>query len=403
MKPSDTSISILPAAVDLVCLSHLRWDFVFQRPQQLMTRYAQTRRVFFVEEPIVEDTAGSDWLHVRQIDRNLHVAVPHIGTDAARAEAAQRALLDRLIAEYAINRYALWYWTPMALPFTRHLTPAATVYDCMDELSAFAGAPASLLMLEDELLRRADVVFTGGQSLFEAKAARHPNIHPFPSSVDVPHFMAARDGRPDPEDQSALPHPRLGYFGVIDERMDLALVEGVARRRPNWHWVLIGPTAKIDPASVPCAPNIHQLGMKPYDQLPDYLAGWDVAVLPFARNDATRFISPTKTPEYLAAGCAVVSTSIRDVVRPYGDAGLVHIADTVDAFVGAVERALVEDRAERLRRVDRLLAHASWDTVVQRTSDLIAVATQRGTVGPRLPHLTPASESHARLAPGGTA
>ena len=184
----------------------------------------------------------------------------------------------------------------MSLRFTNHLTPELIVFDCMDELSGFAGAPPEMLGMEDELLRRADVVFTGGQSLYEAKASRHRNIHAFPSSVDVSHFMRARGATPDPDDQVFVPRPRLGYFGVIDERMDLALIDAVARRRPDWHWVFIGPTAKIDPQSLPQGPNIHYLGMKPYDVLPDYLSGWDVAVLPFAHNAATRFISPTKTP-----------------------------------------------------------------------------------------------------------
>src|SRR4051794_1186902 len=207
----------------------------------------------------------------------------------------------------------------MALAFTYHLRPLGVVYDCMDELSAFAGAPASLRARERELLTRADVVFTGGQSLYEAKRGAHPNVHAFPSSVDVNHFAAARRRHDDPPDQQAIPRPRIGFFGVVDERMDMALLSGVAERRPDWHLVLLGPVVKIDPAVLPERANVHHLGPKPYAELPQYIASWDVAMLPFARNEATRFISPTKTPEYLAAGRPVVSTSIRDVVRPYGE------------------------------------------------------------------------------------
>jgi glycosyltransferase involved in cell wall biosynthesis len=229
----------------------------------------------------------------------------------------------------------------------------------MDELSSFAFAPPELAARERSLLDRADLVFTGGQSLYEAKRTRHPRVHAFPSSVDVPHFAKAREPQAEPHDQSIVPRPRLGYCGVIDERMDLDLIRGIAERRPDWQIVMVGPTAKLSPEQLPRAGNIHYLGMKSYDDLPSYLAGWDVAILPFARNDATRFISPTKTPEYLAAGRPVVSTSVRDVVRPYGDAGLVRIADTPDAFVNAAELALAEGRPPAA--ADRYLAQLSWD------------------------------------------
>ena len=347
---------------DLICLSHLRWNFVYQRPQHLMSRFARARRVFFVEEP--EWGEGPARLAVGNPAPNLWVVVPHLphGLDQEETDDAQRQLLDAFVREQAITRYVLWYYTPMAIGFSRHLAPLVTVYDCMDELSAFRGAPPWLREREQALLARADLVFTGGQSLYEAKRSRHPHVYAFPSSVDAAHFAQARTPQPDPPDQTAIPHPRLGFFGVIDERMDLALVAAVAAARPDWHLVLIGPTAKVNPADLPQGDNLHYLGMKGYDDLPTYLAGWDVALLPFARNESTRFISPTKTPEYLAAGVSVVSTSIRDVVRPYGEMGLVHIADEPEAFAAAVERALHEDTAARLARVDELLAHNSWDT-----------------------------------------
>jgi glycosyltransferase involved in cell wall biosynthesis len=250
----------------------------------------------------------------------------------------------------------------MALEFTRHLSAAAIVYDNMDELSAFRDAPPKLLALESELLERADIVFTGGHSIYEAKRHRHRNIHPFPSSIDVPHFSAARRStRADPADQATLPRPRLGFFGVVDERMDLDLVEGIAALRPDWHLVMLGPVVKIDKASLPRLSNIHWLGMKQYDELPAYLAGWDVGIMPFAINEATRFISPTKTPEFLAAGLPVISTPIRDVIRPYGAAGLVEIAGSADEFVSKAERLIRERDVSWLQAVDRQLAMNSWD------------------------------------------
>jgi len=385
----------LPAmldALDVLVLSHLRWDFVYQRPQHLMSRCARRRRVFFCEEPIVhDDRALAPRLEVSARDRNLSVCVPQLpaGLSAPEAEAVQRQLLDRLLGEQRLHHYAAWYYSPMPLGFTRHLRPAATVYDCMDELSAFAGASPLLRERERELFERADLVFTGGQSLWQVKRAHHPSVHAFPSSIDAAHFGRARATpatsatsepggstdatRPGPADQADIPRPRLGYFGVIDERMDLALLAGVADARPDWQIVMIGPVVKIDPASLPRRANIHYLGARAYQDLPAYIAGWDVALMPFARNASTRFISPTKTPEYLAAGKPVVSTSIHDVVQPYGALGLVAIADGVDEFVAAIAGELARgDRDRWLAEVDAFLAGDSWDETWERMQRLIA-------------------------------
>lgn len=359
---------------DILCFSHLRWNFVYQRPQHLLSRCARDRRVFFFEEPLFD--APDDPHLTTSVDRSGVVAVvPHLraAEDATANAAALRSLLHGVMAAEHIRPEVLWYYTPMALAFSDHLDAPVVVYDCMDELSGFAGAPAGLLDAEQALLARAHVVFTGGRSLWEAKRHRHGNIHAFPSSVDVAHFARARTRTgADPEDQASIPRPRLGFCGVIDERFDRELLAGVAALRPAWQFVVIGPIVKIDPATLPRAANIHYLGPKSYDVLPDYLAGWDVALLPFARNDATRYISPTKTPEYLAAGCPVVSTSIRDVVRPYGELRLAHIADDPAAFVAACDLALREDPHERRRTADALLARTSWDATWAAMATLIA-------------------------------
>ncbi len=369
---------------DLVCLSHLRWNFVFQRPQHLMTRFAAHQRVFFVEEPVVSE--GPARMEIRVEQEGVVVAVPHLPRaelDDARTNVSRQAqLLDELFAREGIDEHVLWYYTPMAMRFSAHLTPRAVVYDCMDELSCFAGAPPEMCRLEEQLLARADVVTTGGRSLFEAKQGRHPNVHCFPSSVDTAHFGRARSMADACPDQADLPRPRIGYAGVIDERMDLPLIPGVAAARPGWQIMMLGPVVKIDPKTLPVASNIHYLGMKPYAELPAYMAGWDVAMLPFARNESTRFISPTKTPEYLAAGRPVVSTSIRDVVRPYGDQKLVHIADDVAAFTAAVETALASDLSQLLRRADRFLEQGSWDhTAAEMMRLMREAAVGRRSVG----------------------
>jgi UDP-galactopyranose mutase len=332
-----------------------------------MAQCARERRVFFVEEPLEGDEPS---VAVREVMPNVCVVTPWIrrGSDPAAAIEAQRAALAELRTRARIESAIAWFYTPMALEFARDFPSDLVVYDCMDELSGFHGAPVKLRQLELELFDLADVVFTGGRSLFEAKSVQHTNVHLFPSSVDAQHYRAARKPQEDPADQAAIPHPRLGFFGVIDERMDLELLASLADARPQLQLVMLGPVVKIPEASLPRRPNIHYLGQKQYDELPRYLAGWDAAFMPFALNDATRFISPTKTLEYLAGGKPVVSTEIRDVVTPYGEQGLVYIADA-SRFPLAVDKALSEQFPEGA--VDAMLEETSWESTWQRMSAVI--------------------------------
>jgi UDP-galactopyranose mutase len=262
----------------------------------------------------------------------------------------------------------------MMLPFSRHIEADTIVYDCMDELSQFKFAPPMLLELEQELIDSADLVFTGGSSLYEAKKNRHDSVHCFPSSVERDHFAKARAGSIDPEDQANLARPRLGFYGVIDERFDIHLLRQIADMRPDWQFVMVGPVVKIAPEDLPRAANIHYVGGKTYEQLPSYLSGWDVALMPFAMNESTQFISPTKTPEYLAGGKPVVSTPIRDVVRHYGHLEGVQIAYDADSFVAACEKALklsADPKGQWLAEADLLLSATSWDTTQARMSGLV--------------------------------
>jgi glycosyltransferase involved in cell wall biosynthesis len=347
----------------LVCFSHLRWDFVWQRPQHLLSRAARQYRVLFVEEPVFK-TAATSHMEVSHRPGGITVVVPILpeGLNKSQIVRWQRKLLDELLATETESGRIFWYYTPMALSFSSHLEFDVCIYDNMDELSAFRGASPELLAFEEELFARADIVFTGGMSLYEAKRRRHGNVHAFPSSIDFDHFSKARTmSGPQPKEQRSIPRPRLGFFGVIDERMDTDLVDQVAELRPEWQLVMIGPVVKIDPAGLPRRDNIHWIGGKSYNELPRYLAGWDVGFMPFAINEATRFISPTKTPEFLAAGVPVVSTPIADVVRPYGDKGLVEIAGTALEVVEKAEHLLARPKDAWLHKVDRHLASGSWD------------------------------------------
>jgi UDP-galactopyranose mutase len=348
--------------MDLVCFSHLRWGFVFQRPNHLLTRFSKHQRVFFIEEPIFHDE--EDKLHIENFNENLYVVTPHIkgGLSEEEVHNRQRKFINNLFTNMQVNRFISWYYTPMALPFTEHLTPDLVVYDCMDELSAFKFAPPELTIREKDLFKKADLVFTGGHSIFENKKTAHHNIYSFPSSIDKHHFGAARVIKQEPADQANIPHPRFGFFGVVDERFDIEMLDGVAKARPDWHFVILGPVVKIDQALLPRYANIHYLGGKKYDELPAYISGWDIATIPFAMNESTKFISPTKTPEYLAAGKPVISTPIRDVVSPYGDHKLVHIVNDAREFIAAAEVELAKKRRSAwLKKVDEFLAFNSWD------------------------------------------
>lgn len=337
-----------------------------------MTRAAQDGlRVIYVEEPVWGGTIFGERRFEREGVTVVQPLVPD-WTEQETAEAHARRVVDTVAGNGPLW---LWLYTPTALPLADGLDPQLIVFDKMDELSAFAFAPTELIEREAALMRQADVVFTGGASMFEAAKGRHANLHCFPSSIDTAHFGRARGGTmADPADQTAIARPRIGFFGVIDERFDAELLANVAALRRDWHFVMLGPTAKIDPAALPQGANIHWLGGKAYGDLPAYLAHWDAGWMPFALNEATRFISPTKTPEFLAAGLPVVSTPITDVMRPYGEEGLVAIARTSEETVAALERALAPSASHWRKAVDRRLAAGSWDLTWSGMRALIEAA-----------------------------
>ena len=369
----------------LVVFSHLRWNFVYQRPQHLLSRLAANRQVVFVEEPIVNEQSEAHWQFSVPQD-NVLVCKPQTPVNESGFSDPQMPHLKRLLRELLdqeqLGDHVAWFYTPMALPLLECLDPQAIVYDCMDELSTFLNAPKELLEREAELLHRCNLVLTGGPSLYRAKRDRHDNVHCFPSSVDASHFGQAKQDLVQPEDQANLGRPRLGYFGVIDERLDLALLNDVAQSHPEWEIVMVGPVVKISEADLPRQSNIHYIGQRDYKDLPSYVAGWDVCLLPFALNEATRYISPTKTLEYMAAERQIVSTPITDVAEPYGD--IVYLGQTSGAFVQACELALDApdwDRAQRVLGMRKVLANTSWDSTAAEIEKLLNKAIHAGGVG----------------------
>jgi UDP-galactopyranose mutase len=372
----------------LVCISHLRWGFVWQRPQHLLARMARHYRLYFVEEPMTDTEIEAPELKVYrgQTPQEVTVLCLHvpaqehfwIGHNDPRTQEEYERQLHGFFAGEGVEHPLLWLYTPMAQPFVAALEPSLLIYDVMDELSAFKGAPAELKEQDRMLLRTADVAFAGGVSLYRSRLPYAQNIHLFPSGVEIGHFAQAderRFGRP--ADLAHVPAPVLGYFGVIDERMDLPLLTHLAQSHPEWQIVLLGPVVKIDPAELPQAPNLHYLGMKDYHDLPAYLAHFDVALVPFAMNESTRFLSPTKTLEYLAAHKPVVATPIPDIIELYGD--YVGIGETPTEFVTQVEAALAETPAQRQNRRQRetaLLKRYTWDSIAQQMEELIRAAAQ---------------------------
>ena len=363
---------------DLICFSHLRWDFVFQRPQHLMQRFAAALRVFYIEEPI--DVDYESILQVRPTGYGVTVVTPKLAKTLRpdRRMQVQCQLLASFFAAEKVHGAIAWFYTPMSLPLLDSIPRVDLVmYDCMDELSLFKDAPSELTQRENDLFKIADLVFTGGKQLYEAKRTSHSSVHCFPSGVDFCHFSKARSKSDDPHDQCQIPFPRLGFAGVIDERMDLELVAEVAALRPDWHIVMLGPIAKIDPRSLPQLANIHWLGKKDYADLPAYFGHWDLAIMPFAINDATKFISPTKTPEFLAAGLHVISTPLRDVLNPYSTLGFASIGCDAIAFVQKAQAAMeTEISANRQRQIDAFLSTQSWDTTWERMASLISNAIE---------------------------
>lgn len=368
----------------MVVHCHLRWDGVWQRPQQIMSRMAQERRICFIEEPIFMSPSTQPWLRVREED-GITIVQPHVTEQeehlprvSVANQQAIRTMLAPWLKENGWTGGVRWHYAPMAT-YLRDLTEDHTVvYDCMDELSAFRGAPPELVERERELMNEADVMFTGGLSMYLNKRQHHSNCHRFDSGVDVEHFQqATRAETLLPEDARDLPKPVIGYYGVIDERMDYDAIRALSAAFPEGTVLLVGPVTKVDPAELPQAPNIRYVGQRTYHQLPGYLKAFDVALVPFADNEATRFLSPTKTLEYFAGLKPVVSSPVKDVVENYAD--IVRLARSPEEYVAAVRAALSEDHADRARRGLEKAQEKTWDAIVQQMTALVDEAERRAT------------------------
>ena len=376
----------------IVVFSHLRWGFVWQRPQQFLSRFARKHRILFVEEPLFDLPEGAEPRHdLHAVMPNVTVLAPHFanswaksGRVAATLREMTRKAIEAVNEEGDFDRPLLWYYSPMDAAWSLgHLPHRGIVYDCMDELSQFTGAPPTLLQQEARLIRHADVIFAGGPELGERKRKQHSNVHTFGCGVEYQHFARANDPHTAaPPDIDFMNRPIIGWFGVVDERVDYGLVGEMARLRPDWSFAMIGPVVKIDPNLLPHSPNLYWLGSRDYQALPNYCRGFDVCMMPFALNSATEFINPTKALEYMACGKPIVGTPVRDVVRQWSE--IIRIAGSAAAFVEAVEAALRAAPTDaRVARGIELAQRCSWDSTVAQLQSLIDDALskrERGSV-----------------------
>ena len=346
---------------DMIVFCHLRWQFVYQRPQHIISRMAREMNVLMVEEPLHFNEGEENTANLIAVTPQLHILQPKVRNIEAIAG---------VLADHVLNKDVSigWFYSASFSPLLEALSFETIVYDCMDELSLFKGAPQQLIDQEKYLMANADIVFTGGKSLYESKKEMHDNVYCFPSSVDEAHFAQARNGIAVPEDIASIKWPIIGYFGVIDERIDLDLVRESAARLPDVSFVMIGPLAKIEDGDLPKARNIHYLGMKSYEELPGYLKAFDVAMMPFALNDATKFISPTKTLEYMAAGKPIISTRIKDVVRDYSHC--VELVATSEDFCNGITK-IRDLESGRSSHYTEILKNTSWDATAAKMNTII--------------------------------
>lgn len=364
----------------IVVFSHLRWSFVWQRPQQFLSRFAESHPILFVEIAEFDGAPGKPPRVVIETPQvNVTTLVVHFDpaamSSAAVTDALKGAVRDAM-ADLGIASPLLWFYNPMDAGWVLGwMENRGIVYDCMDELSQFRGAHPALTSREKQLIEAADVVFTGGIELFEKKSKQHGNTHFFGCAVEYDHFAQAQNDDPIPDDLAAIPGPRVGWFGVVDERVDYDLLSEAAAQRPDLSFVIVGPPVKVDPKEFPQAPNLHWLGGRDYKDLPAYCRGYDVCMMCFALNEATEFINPTKALEYLATGRPVISTAVKDVVRQYGDT--VVIAHDTGEFLKAVDDALAGEQKEMVARGIEKAKRASWENTVgemQRIIDEAIVA-----------------------------
>lgn len=370
-----------PSEYPIIVHSHLGWDWVWQRPQQFLSRFSKRHQILFVEGPVPSEEVAEPTSELREVTEFPNITIMRSKMPASRwfdgawVDKERRRLVQELLAGPLGLRFrdpVQWFYDPMAVTaFAGHMGERAIVFDCMDQLSQFKGAPKELIRRERELLTIADVVFAGGPKIGRDKIKYNANTHSYGCGVDVKHFGTARSKNTEiPADVANLPGPIFGFFGVVDERMDYDLVARLADAHPHGSVVIIGPMTKVDPATIPQRPNLHWLGGRDYSLLPAYVKAFDVCLMPFAINEATEYINPTKALEYMATGKPIVSTPIEDVVLQFS--GVVKISQSSEEFVALCTEAATNPDAAGIKRGRDLASRNSWESIVEAMEGHIA-------------------------------
>ncbi|MBI2513558.1 MAG: glycosyltransferase [Opitutae bacterium] len=404
--PRPVPASDLPPAetAPIVAFCHLPWDGVWQRPQQLLSRLAARHPVLFVEcycADVEQATLRSHGAPGHPNVTVLQMLLPQARwADGDFIDAERRRLLQTFrrgdLGKF--NDPVLWFNDPMAvIAFAGHCGERAIVYDCMDELAQFAGAPPQLRDRERELLLKADVVFCGGRKMRDKRKPYNAHCYFYGTGVDSEHFGQARSESlaVDPA-VAALPGKVLGYFGVIDERIDYELLARLADALSRCSIALVGPTAKVDAAALPQRKNLHWLGRRDYADLPAITKGFSVCLMPFARNAATEFINPTKALEYMATGRPIVATAIDEVRTNFGN--VCRIARSVGEFIAFCSDELERPSRLRVRRGLQLAAQNTWEAITaEMDALLVAACARRAGVKTLSPAAAPAPLAARRL------
>lgn len=360
---------------------HLRWDGVWQRPQQFLSRLAKKHPVLFCEGPTLVNEEITPRFEIKEASNAENVLVMQTFfpaskfSDGAWVDSERLRLLKEALAGELSGQFdspVQWFYDPMAVTaYAGNIGERAIVYDCMDQLSQFKFAPPELIQREVTLLEKADVVFCGGRKLREAKSRINSNCHFYGCGVDVEHFGKARlEETPLPEDLQKMSRPVLGYFGVVDERLDYGLIAALADANPKWSVAIIGPVVKVDPASLPTRPNLYWLGRREYQQLPGYTKGFDVCLMPFALNEATEYINPTKACEYMATGTQIVSTAVPDVVSNFSE--VVDVAQNQEEFIEMCKRAVDRPSEKQIQAGLKMAQENTWDYVVGKLEEHVS-------------------------------
>lgn len=371
----------------IVVHSHLTWDWVWQRPQQFLSRFSARHPILFVEGPVPTPGLpnGKGTVEVREVEEFPNILILRSRVPAERwgdgawVDKERRRLVQEVLSGplgLGFTDLVQWFYDPMAVTaFAGHMGERAIVFDCMDQLSQFRGAPKELLRRERELLSIADVVFAGGPKIGKDKIKYNANTHTFGCGVDVAHFGKAREAATEiPADIADLPGPVFGFFGCVDERIDYDLLAKLADANPTGSVVVIGPPIKVDPATFPQRPNLHWLGGRDYQQLPAYVKGFDVCMMPFALNEATEFINPTKALEYMATARPVVSTAVEDVVLQFSD--VAKVARSHEEFIAFCRQAATNPDQVAIEQGLAMAGRNSWESIVARMEELIEEALE---------------------------